>query len=409
MSFWKNPLLSDSKIRLYLSYRLLVTLAVQMQSVGVAWQVYDLTKDPLHLGYVGLAIFLPNLLCALPGGRAADRYPRRHLMAFSVGLLCLASLGLFITTRVPHPSLGMVYGILTCIGIARSFGGPATSSYLPQLVASKSLAKAIALNSTIFQMGTISGPALGGLLLTLPFAPLSVLYAICSLFLAIAFLGIFRLPFFPSSQSQRDLDLWGGLRFVWQQKLILGALSLDLFAVLLGGAVALLPMFAKDILAVGPSGLGLMRSAPSVGALVTAIILASFPPSRRVGHLMFASVFLFGVFTIFFGLSQNYYFSLFCLAMIGATDMVSVVIRQTLVQIHTPEEVRGRVNAVNMISIGASNELGEFESGLTAAWLGPVAAVVFGGVGTCLIVLFWAFGFPSLRKAEKLIPNTDTD
>jgi hypothetical protein len=194
---------------------------------------------------------------------------------------------------------------------------------------------------------------------------------------------------------------------VWKEKLILGALSLDLFAVLLGGAVALLPIYAKDILNVGPSGLGVMRSAPSIGALLMAIILASFPLRRRVGWIMFGSVFLFGVFTILFGLSTHYGFSLFCLAMIGATDMVSVVIRQTLIQIHTPEAVRGRVNAVNMISIGASNELGEFESGLTAAWFGVVPAVVGGGVGTCLIVAFWAYGFPALRKAEKLSAHPD--
>ncbi len=398
----QNPLLKDPKVLLYLSYRLLVTLAIQMQSVGVAWQIYEITHSPMHLGYVGLAIFVPNLLFALPGGRAADRYPRRRLMSLSVGLLLAASLFLWSGTYSSNPSVWAIYAILMVIGVARAYGGPSTSSYLPQLVAPEHLSKAIALNSTVFQFGIIAGPALAGFIVSLTSGSLRWLYAACALALGAALLGISKLPSFAPPEQQRELDLLGGLRFVWREKIVLGALSLDLFAVLLGGAVALLPIYAREILKVGPTGLGAMRSAPAVGALAMALLLSLWPPRKHVGVLMFVSVLLFGLFTILFGLSTHYGWSLFCLAMLGATDMISVVIRTTLVQVLTPEQVRGRVNAVNMVFIGASNELGEFESGLTAAWLGTVPAVVWGGLGTCLVVLLWCLLFPALRKADKM-------
>jgi MFS family permease len=397
-----TSLLQDTRFRLYLSYRLLVTLAIQMQSVAVAWQIYEQTQSPLHLGYVGLAIFIPNLLLALPGGKAADRYPRRHLMLGSIGVLLLASLHLLASTSLGSDSTPVIYTTLVMIGMARAFGNPASSAYLPQLVGPERLSQAVAVNSTIFQLGTIGGPALAGLLFSWSSGNVAYLYGLCCAFFLIALIALARLPVFPAPHldERRQLELLGGLRFIWQQKLILGAISLDLFAVLLGGAVALLPIFARDILHVGAEGLGYMRSAPAVGAALMAAYLSFRPLRRHVGRSMLIAVALFGLFTIGFGLSRNFALSLFCLVMLGATDMISVVVRQTLIQIHTPETMRGRVSAVNMVFIGASNELGEFESGLTASWWGAVPAVVVGGIGTCFVVATWALLFPTLRRVQ---------
>jgi MFS family permease len=399
----KDSVLNDRSFRLFLIYRLLVTLAIQMQSVAVAWQVYNMSHNALHLGYVGLAIFLPNLLFALPGGRAADRYPRRRTMLISITFLLLTSASLLLSHLYPGRGLAQIYITLGLLGLARAYYGPAATAYLAQLVPIHQLPRAVAVNSTAFQLSTIMGPALAGAIVALPDASVATVYATCLVFLLAAVLILLRLPMLPIPGGPgRDLELLGGLRYVWSNKLILGAISLDLFAVLLGGAVALLPVFARDILHVGAAGLGTMRSAPAVGAALMAIHLSVRPLKGRVGYKMLAAVLLFGLATVGFGLSKDYHFSLACLALLGATDMISVVVRQTLIQTHTPDVMRGRVSAVNMVFIGASNELGEFESGLTAAWLGTVPAVVLGGVGTCLVVVIWSVLFPALRKIDKL-------
>lgn len=398
----KESLLHDGRFRAYLFYRLCLTLAMQMQSVAVGWQVYELTHSALHLGYVGLAIFIPTLLFALPGGKAADLLPRRHLMLAAEGLLLTASVILLISTRFSSGSTSLIYPTLILIGLARSFGNPATSAYLPQMIASKRLPEAVAMNSTVFQLATIAGPALAGLLFGWAGGQVGYVYGLCVALLLLSMLTLLRLPLFPAPapEQRRQLELLAGLRFIAREKLILGAISLDLFAVLLGGAVALLPIFARDILHVGPEGLGYLRSAPALGAAAMALLLGFRPLHRQVGRAMFVAVAIFGMFTVVFGLSQNFWLSLACLVVLGASDMVSVVIRQTLIQTHTPDAMRGRVSAVNMVFIGASNELGEFESGLTASWFGTVPAVVIGGLGTCLVVLVWSRLFPALRQAD---------
>jgi MFS family permease len=399
----RESVLNEPSFRLFLVYRLLVTLAIQMQSVAVAWQVYNLSHSALHLGYVGLAIFLPNLLFALPGGRAADRYPRRRTMLVSISLILLTSVSLLLSHLYPQNGLGQIYVTLGLLGLARAYYGPAATAYLAQLVPTQQLPRAVAINSTAFQLSTIMGPALAGVIVALPTASVATVYATCLVFLLAAVLILLRLPMLPIPGGPgRDLDILGGLRYVWGNKLILGAISLDLFAVLLGGAVALLPVFARDILHVGAAGLGTMRSAPALGAMLMAIYLSLRPLNGYVGYKMLGAVLLFGIATVGFGLSKDFHFSLGCLVLLGATDMISVVVRQTLIQTHTPDAMRGRVSAVNMVFIGASNELGEFESGVTAAWLGTVPAVVLGGVGTCLVVLIWSLIFPALRKIDKL-------
>lgn len=395
--------MSDRSFRLFVVYRLLVTLAIQMQAVAVAWQVYNISHNALDLGYVGLAIFLPNLLFALPGGRAADRYPRRLIMLLSILLILMASGSLLYSHLHPESGLTQIYITLCLIGLARAFYGPAASAYLSQLVPADRLPRAVAINSTAFQFSTIFGPALAGWIVAMPGASVATVYATCFTLLLAGIVLLMRLPMLPIPGGPgRDLELLGGLRYVWGNKLILGAISLDLFAVLLGGAVALLPVYARDILNVGASGLGAMRSAPALGATMMALYLSVRPLQGHVGYKMLGSVLLFGIATVLFGISKNYIFSLGCLVILGATDMISVVVRQTLIQTHTPDIMRGRVSAVNMVFIGASNELGEFESGVTAAWFGTVPAVVLGGVGTCLVVLIWSLLFPALRRVDKL-------
>lgn len=396
----------DRRFVLYLVYRLCLTLAMQIQSVAVAWQVYELTHSALHLGYVGLAIFLPTLLFALPGGKAADIFPRRHLMLGAELLLLIASLSLFASTRL---ELGteLIYPTLILIGLARAFGNPATSAYLPQMIGKARLSQAVAMNSTVFQLATIAGPALAGLIFGWSGGQVGLVYALCAGLLLLAMAALLQLPLFqaPPPEERRQLELLAGLRFIARQKLILGAISLDLFAVLFGGAVALLPVYARDILHVGPEGLGYLRAAPAVGAATMAVFLGFRPLHRHVGRKMFAAVAVFGIFTVIFGLSSHFGLSLACLVMLGASDMVSVVIRQTLIQTHTPDAMRGRVSAVNMVFIGASNELGEFESGVTASWWGTVPAVVVGGIGTCFVVALWSWLFPALRQADTFSDN----
>jgi MFS family permease len=389
--------------RLFQLSTLLSTIGMQMQGVAVGWQVYAITGKALDLGYVGLALFLPAILLSFVTGQAADRFDRRKLLVVCHSLLCGASLLLFALAQLPRPSLAPIYAILVLVGTARAFGGPTAQALMPNLVPVHVFPNAVAWGSTTWQISVVAGPALGGALYAASGA--SGVYACAALVELTTVLVLIAIR----ARAERVVharsslhELSAGLRFVWQKPVILGAISLDLFAVLFGGAVALLPIFAHDILHTGPRGLGLLRSAPAVGALVVAVWLAYRPVLRRAGVTMFVCVAVFGVATIAFGLSRHFLFSLAALALSGAADMVSVFIRHSLVQLRTPDAMRGRVAAVNMIFIGASNELGEFESGALAQWVGSVPAVVLGGIGTCLVVVLWALFFPALRRIDRV-------
>jgi MFS family permease len=389
--------------------RFFIVVALEMQSVAVGWQVYEITKRPLDLGYVGLAQFLPGFALFLFAGHAADLYDRRKLLMWCYGGFALCSaLLLAISWRAPQ-SAHSIYFVLVLLGIFRCFNWPASRALLPQLVPEEHFSNAVAWTASTFQIATIAGPAIGGIAYALFRGPEGV-YAIA---VTVSILStILTLRIHPRTASpEKDLaekepvslrTVLAGFRFIWEKKLILGSISLDMFAVLLGGAVALLPVYARTILHTGPWGLGLLRSAPGVGAALMAIVVAHRPIRRRAGLTMLLSVAAFGVLTIVFGISHSLILSLVALFLLGASDMVSVIIRATLVQVATPDEMRGRVNAVDMLFIGVSNELGEFESGLTAQWFGTVPAVVLGGVGTLLVIAAWAWLFPELRKADQL-------
>src|ERR1700675_978117 len=393
----------------YTLARFFIVVALEMQSVAVGWQVYEITKRPLDLGYVGLAQFLPGFALFLFAGHAADLYDRRKLLMWCYGGFALCSaLLLAISWRAPQ-SVHAIYFVLVLLGIFRCFNWPASRALLPQLVPEEHFSNAVAWTASTFQIASIAGPAIGGIAYALFRGPEGV-YAIA---LAISILTtVLTLRIHPRTASLEKepaekepvtlRTVLAGFRFIWEKKLILGSISLDMFAVLLGGAVALLPVYARTILHTGPWGLGLLRSAPGVGAALMAIVVAHRPIRRRAGLTMLLSVAAFGVLTIIFGISHSLILSLIVLFLLGASDMVSVIIRATLVQVATPDEMRGRVNAVDMLFIGVSNELGEFESGVTAQWFGTVPAVVLGGVGTLLVIAAWAWLFPELREADQL-------
>jgi len=390
--------------RYYMTARFLITASSEMQAVAVAWQIYGLTHRPLDLGLVGLAQFLPGVLLFLVAGHAADRYPRRRVLqacyaAFSLCSLLLVGLTLH-GLRSVHP----VYVVLVANGVVRSFNGAAGGAFLPLLVPEEHFPNAVAWSSSVFQSALILGPAAGGILYGATASPVPAYATAAGAYLAgLLLISAIRVRAAERVRASASLGMvLDGLRYIWRSKLILGAISLDLFAVLLGGAVALMPIYAREILKVGPTGLGILRSAPGVGAVVMAVIVAHWPLSRKAGATMLWCVGGFGVFTIVFGLSRNLALSLAALVLIGACDMVSVIVRHTLVQLATPDEMRGRVSAVNMVFIGASNEVGQFESGLTAQWFGTVPAVVLGGIGTIAVVAIWALLFPALRRVNKL-------
>jgi len=397
----------------YTLARFFIVVALEMQSVAVGWQVYDITKRPLDLGYVGLAQFAPGFVLFLFAGHAADIFDRRKLLTccYAGYGLCSALL-LAISWRAPQ-SVHLIYVVLVFVGVSRSFSFPVSRAILPRLVPAEHFSNAVACNASTFQIATIAGPALGGIAYALFRGPEAV-YALAvtvSILSIVLTLRIHPLPTSPEKEMAERVTgkepislrtVLAGFRFIRERKLILGSISLDMFAVLLGGAVALLPVYARTILHTGPWGLGLLRSAPGVGAALMAIVVAHRPIHRRAGLTMLLAVAAFGVFTIVFGISHSLILSLVALFLTGAADMVSVIIRATLVQVATPDEMRGRVNAVDMLFIGVSNELGEFESGLTAQWFGTVPAVVLGGVGTLVVIATWAWLFPELRKADQL-------
>ena len=382
----------------------LSSVAMQIQSVAIGWQIYDIERTPLALGLVGLCQFVPMFLLTLPAGELADRVDQRRLLALAEVVQAACS-GLFLLCTVlsPHRALPF-YIVLALFGAARGFTEPANQSLLAFLVPPEGLAKAIARNSSLLTVAVIAGPAVGGFLFAAgPVATYStclVAFLVAALFAAS--LGGRRVDHSQTKFADRWERVIEGVRFVRARPIVLGAISLDLFAVLLGGAVALLPVFARDVLHVGPMGLGLLRSAPAAGAALMAFTLTAFPVERHSGRHLFVAVAIFGVATVIFGVSESFYLSLAALLVTGASDMISVFIRASLINLATPDPMRGRVGAVNMLFIGASGELGEFESGMTAAWFGTIPAVVIGGLGTLAVVAIWMWLFPPLRKVDRL-------
>lgn len=383
------------------------SFAFQMLSVGIGWQMYDLTNSPMALGLVGLCQFLPQLLLTLVVGHVADHYNRRLIcvctrlsMAMTVGILAYGNMSSTISAE-------MIYLCAALLGTAKAFEMPANQAILPNLIPNELLSRAVSAIASAREISVIAGPALGGLIYLL--GP-TTLYLSSMTFFFISCIIMFFLHYNFTVKSKSPISmthLLGGITFIRGNKVILGSVSLDMFAVLLGGATALLPIVAKDILHTGPWGLGLLRCSPALGALLMSIYLARRPIKHSVGKIMFAAVAIFGAATILFGLSENLILSMIALVLLGLSDMISVVIRSTLVQLETPDEMRGRVSAANSVFIGSSNQLGEFESGVTAAWFGVVPAIVIGGVGTIAVVGLWMYLFPTLLKRDTLDKEND--
>jgi MFS family permease len=396
------PSLAFADVRRYLAARFLVSVAVQMQTVAVGWQVYQTTRNPLDLGLIGLSQFLPFIVLVLPAGHVADRYDRRRVMLATYLLAALASALLLAFSLAGVTSVLPIFVVMALFGIVRAFNMPTSQALLPNLVPRAAFGNAVALNTSTFQLATIGGPAVAGLLILVG---TPVVYAtVTFLILASAVLiwglrgggggGVVGEPMSLGT-------LLSGVTFVRDRRPILGSISLDLFAVLFGGATALLPAIATDVLHVGPTGLGLLRAAPAVGAAAAGAVLAWQPVRAAVGRWLFGGVAIFGLSILAFGLSRSFVLSLIALAVLGASDMVSMYVRHLLVQLQTPDAIRGRVSAVNAVFIGASNELGEFESGVTAAWWGVVPAVLVGGAATLLVAVSWTRLFPMLWHLDR--------
>lgn len=395
---------------------ILAAVGTQMQSVAVGWELYERTHRPDALGYVGLAEFLPVLFLSLPAGQAADRYNRKKIVVLAQTIMMAASVGLALLSYTQGP-IPLIYLCLLFVGISQSINWPARSALTPQVVPEADLTNAVTWNSSGWQVAAGVGPALGGLVIGVTGRAMAA-YALTGFLLILVM--VLLVPIQPRGRSGRRepmslRSLAAGIQFVGRTKLILATITLDLFAVLLGGALALLPIYAKDILKVGPTGLGWLRAAPAFGAFLMALALVHRPPLHRAGRALLLCVTGFGVATIVFGFSTNFGLSLAMLFLAGAFDNVSVVIRGTLIQVLTPDVMRGRVSAVNVIFISSSNQLGDFESGMTAQWFGPVASVVAGGIGTILVVLAVMWAWPeilrlgSLHKIEPVaLPETET-
>ena len=407
----EGPVVSPSAFHyrgfvLYWFSRFFNAVSIQIVSVSVGWQIYDQTRDPFLLGLVGLAQFLPSLPLVVLTGAAADRFSRRRIMGLCIASesLCVAALlAVWVLQDPASAAVWPVFAVLTVFGVARAFLGPAVQSLVANLVPREAFANAVAWNSSSWQVAMIGGPMVGGLLYGV--SPVAPYVLAMSLFAVSA-----SLTFFIPKPDQRSTSgqerateaLLAGFRFIWSKPVVLGAISLDMFAVMLGGATALLPAMARDVLVVGPVGLGLLRAAPGVGAVLMALWLARNPIRDWAGYVMFIAVGVYGVAASLFGASEMVWLSIIALAIMGAGDMISVYVRATLVQLATPDEVRGRVSAVNMVFIGASNELGEFRAGTMAALIGVVPAIIFGGVGSVLIAILWARMFPDLLNIRRL-------
>ena len=387
---------------LYFLARFFSTFGLQIVSVAVGWQIYELTRSPFQLGLVGLIQFLPALVLILFTGAAADRYGRRTIMLVCEIVIGLCAAFLVFLTAGGLTSPLPIFAVLLVIGISRAFFAPASQSLAPNLVPARDLPNAIAWNSTSWQTATIAGPVAGGLLYgiapTVPYATALILFVVGAVLITL----VPPQPRKGKGQSQSWQSLIAGFSYIRDNRIVLGAISLDMFAVLLGGAVAMMPVFAHDILRLGPEGLGWLRASPGIGAIAMAIYLASYPIRQKAGVAMFVAVAIFGAGTVIFGLSESLLLSMAALIVMGAADMISVYVRQSLVQLWTPDDLRGRVSAVNMVFIGASNELGEFRAGTMAQLIGPVPAVVFGGFGTLAVAGIWAARFKELRAIETL-------
>ena len=397
-----HSLLRVRSFRQFWCARVAAGFGYQMLSVAVGWQIYALTHRTLDLGLIGLAQFVPSLLLMLPAGHLADRHERRRILLAAEWLQGLALALLAAGSFLHWLNEGAILVLVVVIGVGKAFEFPVRQALLPGLVSPALLPRAMAASASAGQMTIMVGPALGGFLYLA--GPGTVYLISACLYLGAALL-FWRMPAVPPAVTRAARTLktvFAGIAYIRQRPVIFGAISLDLFAVLLGGATALLPAFARDILHTGPWGLGLLRAAPAVGALIMSVWLARWPLRRSVGKIMFASVAGFGFATLVFALSTSFLLSLAALCVLGAFDMVSVVIRGTLVQLDTPDDMRGRVSAVNAMFVTTSNQLGEFESGVTAAWFGTVPAVVIGGLGTLAVVGLWAWWFPALRNRERL-------
>ena len=394
--------------------RVAAVLGYAAQSVAVAWQVYSITHRAIDLGYTGLVQFVPGLLFLLPAGHAADRFDRRQIILVCYGLQVLCTAALLVLTQAGLHGVYPIYLVLFFIGTARTFSGPANAALIPHLVPEAHFVNAVTWGATVFQFATIIGPALGGVLFTLPLvglmptahlqgAGIVYVFTLGTLVWSLVLVGTMHTRIGRMEHGDLSLKVvMAGFQYMGRSPLLLGAASLDLFAVLLGGAVALTPIFANDILHTGPRGLGMLRAAPAAGAVAMSLLMARFPFRRRAGLRLFVCVAIFGMATIVFGFSRSLALSLSALFVAGAADSISVIIRGSLLQLATPPEMRGRVSAVNSLFIGASNELGEFESGLTAQWWGAVRATVYGGIGALAVAGIWSVIFPSLRRTDEL-------
>ncbi|MFM1815203.1 MAG: hypothetical protein RLZ98_1898 [Pseudomonadota bacterium] len=381
-------------------------LGTQMQTVAIAWHVYDRTGDPFALGFLGLAGFLPAVSLVLFTGYVADTVERRLVLSVSIGAMAVSSFMLLLFIWSGSSAIWPIYIFVLIYASARAFYSPASQAIVPNLVPRHHFGNAIAFGSSVQQVATISGPAIGGLLYAVhPTAPF-IACAACFTAASVA-MALIRFRSKPNPTGAADWsNMLAGLRYTWKQRVVLGAISLDMFAVVLGGAVALMPIFAKDILQVGPWGLGFLRSAPAVGALITATYISSRPPiSRNAGKILLLAVAAYGAATIGFGLSESFVLSLLFLAAVGAADCVSVCIRMTMVQAETPDELRGRVASVNSLFITTSNEIGQFEAGVLAGFFGAVTAAVIGGVGAIMVAAIWAHIFPELRDRQAVVPE----
>jgi len=405
---------SSRDFRRYQLARVAAIVGAEAQAVAVAWQVYSITHRAIDLGYTGLALFLPGLIFLLPAGHVADRFDRRRviLTCYSMQMVCTSVL-IWLAWHNTESILA-IYAVLFFIGTGRAFSGPASSALIPHLVPETHFVNAVTWGGAIFQLATITGPAMGGLLFTFPLtrfwpgsrlegAGIVYVFTLASLVWYLALVSTLRVRL--GRMEHRDFSLkvvLAGFQYVRRAQILLGSFSLDLFVVLLGGAVALMPIFAHDILHQGPFGLGMLRAAPAMGAVAMSLVMARFPLRRRAGQWLFICVSIFGLFTIVFGLSRSLWLSMLSLAIAGAADTISVIIRGSLLQLATPPAMRGRVSAVNSLFVGGSNELGEFESGLTAQWWGAVRATIIGGIGSLAVAGLWTVIFPDLRKADEL-------
>jgi MFS family permease len=398
--------------RFYSAARLVGIIGAEAQAVGVAWQIYEMTHSALALGYTGLALFLPGLFFTLPAGHVADLFDRRTVLLTCYVLQFCATFWLLHMTMHGVSNVAWIYGALLLIGLGRCFSGPAAAALVPMLVPKEHFVNAVTWGSAIFQIATASGPMFGGILFTISLAgtrwarysgaPLVYLFTLSTVVLYLAMIAMIRPRGAAEKKGFTLHTMLAGLKYVAHTRLLLGSISLDLFAVLLGGATSLLPIFAADILHSGPHGLGLLRAMPSIGALTISMMLLALPLKRNVGRKMLICVAIFGAATVVFGLSRNIWLSCAALYVIGASDMISVVVRSSILQLATPHEMRGRVSSVNWLFLGASNELGEYESGLTAHWWGAVRAVVIGGVASMAVTGLWTVFFPALRRADRL-------